>query len=696
MILTEKTGTVIASNDVTSSGFRIKASRKAFEILSAGLYSDKVRAIIRELSTNAMDAHIASGKPTLPFVVHLPNQMEPWFEVRDFGTGLSDKAMMTVYTTYFESDKTDSNDVTGCLGLGSKSPFSYTDSFTVESRFDGVKSIYTAFLDGQGMPSISKMQSEPTDEPNGLTVKFPVKSGDFYAFKEKAAVVLAFFRVQPTVTGAQIIFPKREYLRNTDKFGVSLNRTGRSYAIMGNVAYPIEPYEFLNSYNEEAKLKNLVEWGVELYVNIGDVDIAASREKLSYDKPTVRFLKESLKEALADLEKEITKEISGMPTIWQARRKLHEVRKSFQGFDFLAEYNGEKINDYVNIGVKEVNGVDVAVASVERLRIKSGRHSDRLVIKKERVDRIHADGSDIFLNDARGAYAAVRRYLAAENDHNANVYLVSDADAEWLTKTGVSETAIKTSTLPKPERGSGNCGERGRASKAKVFEFVPNGNSDNGSSSASRYWTPAEVDVDEDDGIFVEILYFNYRFAEGQATIHPNGLNRFLEMIQSLTGKSPTIYGIRPADKGMIEAAEGSWTEFKDFLNEVATNAEVQYGEDYLKARRLARMGMDYYHRRPDADVFSKTKFSDGSVFGEYVKEVLDAQRASERVSKTKYQELRGYLNMEDKNDNNVDALDVLKEKVFAKYPLLAHLNNSQSSEECRDAIIAYVNMIDK
>ena len=164
----------IVSNVAEIGEFRIRNSAKAFSILSSGLYANKIRAIIRELSCNAVDSHAAAGKRDTPFDVHLPNTLEPHFAIRDYGTGLSHQQVTQIYTTYFESTKTASNEFIGALGLGSKSPFSYTDNFTVTAIQNGVKGIYSAFINGDGVPSIALMMQEPTDEPSGVEVKFSV------------------------------------------------------------------------------------------------------------------------------------------------------------------------------------------------------------------------------------------------------------------------------------------------------------------------------------------------------------------------------------------------------------------------------------------------------------------------------------------------------------------------------------------
>ena len=68
----------IMSNVGEIGEFRIRNSAKAFNILSSGLYANKIRAIIRELSCNAVDSHVAAGKADVPFEIHLPNSLDPF------------------------------------------------------------------------------------------------------------------------------------------------------------------------------------------------------------------------------------------------------------------------------------------------------------------------------------------------------------------------------------------------------------------------------------------------------------------------------------------------------------------------------------------------------------------------------------------------------------------------------------------
>src|SRR5690606_32060996 len=177
--------------EVVSHGVResrratIQANGKAFRILSDTLYADKIKAVIRELSTNAYDAHVEAGNKDRPFDVKLPTILDPVFRIRDYGTGLSHEDVLNLYNTYFYSTKTESNEVVGALGLGSKSPYAYTSVFTVISYYNGVMRLYNSGLDEEDCPLCSFLHEEPTDQPNGLEISFGVNREDFQTFNDR-------------------------------------------------------------------------------------------------------------------------------------------------------------------------------------------------------------------------------------------------------------------------------------------------------------------------------------------------------------------------------------------------------------------------------------------------------------------------------------------------------------------------------
>lgn len=334
---------VSMSGTFQTASYNIKATGKAFRILSSGLYSDKILAIIRELSCNAYDSHVAAGKPTVPFIIHLPNGFEPFFSVKDIGLGLSHEDVYGrevqkvdpetgeayiviedgLFRTYFDSTKTDSNEFVGALGLGSKSPFSYVDSYTVISVFNGKKRTYNAYIAAAGIPDITLLTTEETDEVNGLEIIIPVKHNDMRTFHEKCVPALKYFSVKPEFT-AGLFTPefRAEDVRMSNSNWKILDKAGRApVAIMGGISYPIDKHSINDITPQEAMILTLP---LELYFDIGDLDFAASREALSYDEPTINQLRNTLQKIYTHMRSGVEKDFSTSSTEWDARSRFAE------------------------------------------------------------------------------------------------------------------------------------------------------------------------------------------------------------------------------------------------------------------------------------------------------------------------------------------------------------------------------------
>lgn len=276
-----------------TSNFGIKNSAAAFQLLSSGLYTNKIRAVLREIGCNAVDAHALNGQQATPIEVKLPNRLDNQFYIRDFGPGLSHDQIMHLYSTYFDSTKQASDDFIGGFGVGSKSPFAYTDSFTVVSRQNGMERVYAAFVNDEGMPTIATMsEATPTTEANGLMVGFPVRPEDFYTFESEAEEVYSAFKVKPNVLG--VVMQWSDLAAKPVVEGVAVlpggNRRGELQLNMGGVRYPLNAFaEKLRQTSVE--LTPMAQWlyqqNVEVDVPIGAVSVAASREALQYDKKTM-------------------------------------------------------------------------------------------------------------------------------------------------------------------------------------------------------------------------------------------------------------------------------------------------------------------------------------------------------------------------------------------------------------------------
>lgn len=286
MIL-QKRDETFESNINSNVNFSIKASRHAFRVLSDGLYSDKITAIIRELSCNAYDSHVDAGKTHIPFKVSLPSEYDNYFSIRDYGTGLSDENMYKIYTTYFESTKQESNDSIGALGLGSKSPFCYTDTFVVKSYFNKLVSTFSVFISDEGFPSISMLSKEITNEDNGLEIIIEVQEKDNSEFKQKAFNILKNFDVLPENNSDLFInYSKADSIIFDDFYIDNISRYS-GYVIMakqGFIIYPINIGELKIDMNKYP----MISATCVLNFNIGELEFTASRESISYTQYSVK------------------------------------------------------------------------------------------------------------------------------------------------------------------------------------------------------------------------------------------------------------------------------------------------------------------------------------------------------------------------------------------------------------------------
>lgn len=350
-------GSSHASSNISTAGrssFGIKANGKAFKILSSSLYNFKPLAIVREVSCNARDAHSMVGRLSEPFVVKLPTSADLHFTVRDFGPGLSDENLMGLYTTYFESTKAESNDDIGGFGLGSKSPLSYATSFKVNSYFGGVCRSYLAFQNDNGEPDIYRLTEVPSDEPTGLEVIVPVNENDIRKFNESAVRVFRFFATKPIVYRGNTIVDNDEFYgtpledlqtesiqyddqyvaRFYNSFNVSEVSSGNLWAKMGDVVYPISmEHVFDSEVKDERELVQFYQrssYGkLVIDFRIGELDLNAGREGLSYDRATIARLKTVMSIVYNKLVQAVNAEIAKATHLDKAMGLCHHHTKFF-------------------------------------------------------------------------------------------------------------------------------------------------------------------------------------------------------------------------------------------------------------------------------------------------------------------------------------------------------------------------------
>jgi hypothetical protein len=356
--------TDIKSNVGASETFTITASAKAFDVLTDKLYKDKILAAVRELSTNALDAHVDAGKAHESFEIHLPTALEPHFSIADKGVGMDNDQVYKLYTSFFSSSKTERNDQIGALGLGSKSPFAVTDSFNIESVKDGIKGIYTCYKSPKG-PQIVPINIAPTDEPNGVLISFPVKEMNFDEFVDRAARVYWAFEVQPVVTGATIKYEEKRNNYNADRKEVLVSgsnwdlykqlprflNNSNVHVKMGSIVYPVSS-NVLNTRNDKARF--VMNNRFIINMPLGTVDIAPSREELNYDEITCRNLIAEFGKVFDEFMDQLNATAAAKESAWEAIAFVRSTLGSLQGSVPVHDvvYNGVKYTSDTHFEVK--------------------------------------------------------------------------------------------------------------------------------------------------------------------------------------------------------------------------------------------------------------------------------------------------------------------------------------------------------
>jgi hypothetical protein len=657
---------------ISSKKFDISFNAKMAGILSDGLYSYKIRAIIRELSTNAVDSHKAAGHQK-PFDIHLPFWKEPYFYIRDYGTGLSKEAVEQVYSVYGESNKEDSNDFVGCLGLGSKTPFCYhTRTFTVESFLDGKRYLYNCFRDDTNMPSIAFSYEGDTTEPNGVKITVPTESYDEYEFQRECSYVYRFFdKVVPKfVGGVTPTIHKPQYTLEGKGWGYS---GGECFLIMGGVCYPIK----ISLPGCQEILSN----GFHIYANIGDVDIQPSREGLSYDPSTKAYISQRCQAIITEITDVASKSIANASSLWEAMCLYNGMNTTLPGdlkkcVDINQMlYKGQKLplNPMGFIDVEPYMDKDE-----DYIRYFEYTHYKSTSPKREVKLLQPKTGEKYILDDL--TVGAISRTQYYTNTNQKSTYLVKIKDlAKFCDYTGLQQSDfILASTLPASSvRGpSAARGKLDSVVKLKVGDNIK-----------TQSWENVNINL-EDGGIYVKFLRYDLADINGHY-IHPDQIHKLNMKLRVLGITLPDIYGVKA--KEVPELPDG-WTCFWDWvkaeLNKVTLTTNYQQCKHYQDQLRVRGYG--------DRHNYSSYNVLQGELFDELAEKVKIANSGLtelDKIEALRYIESNWGIKVQ--TDGQVEELGLPQkfQQINDRYPLLNYLSNLSAIQTY---IQDYINAIEE
>lgn len=280
-----------------------------FKLLRSNLYSDRHGSIIRELVSNVIDSHTEAGKPDIMGEVEwIPSSrilgVDCQLIIRDFGVGLSHERMTEVFCNYLSSTKRGGNTEIGGFGLGSKAPFSYTDSFTVQTIYNGVLYRYLCYIDETDLGAISLLEQKETDRGNGTEIIIPIKDevNDYKLFQAAILKQLAYFttiKYKGFQTPDPVITFENDYCIIKESPPMA-----DLHIVLGNVAYEVD-FTALGGVQPGWQGS-----GVGLKFNIGEIQPVMSRESIHWSQGTKEKVLKKIEQAKKSIRKQIQIELN--------------------------------------------------------------------------------------------------------------------------------------------------------------------------------------------------------------------------------------------------------------------------------------------------------------------------------------------------------------------------------------------------
>lgn len=673
MIPVEQNRKVTSSGVEGTASFEISGKDAAhiMTILRDTLYSDKVLAVLREYAANAWDANRMAGRADLPIEVTLPTYGDSTLKVRDRGPGLSHADVFEVFNKYGASTKRDSNEAVGMLGIGSKSGFAYSDSFTVVSWHGGKVATYVAVIDASEKGRLDLLDVQDSADPaeTGVEIQIAVKPQDIQEFERKAKALFAFFQPQPKINTALPPMPKGKMfdgvgliIEERDSYG-GYNSSSRGWtAVMGCVPYRVN----LGQLTGLSRSANNVS-GI-LWFEIGQLQVAASREELKYGDTT----KENLVERINTLiDKYVEHLLEGVDKLNQWERRLR-VRK---------------INDMhlpVPVDLKTFSDSNVTFEQSPHFKLKHKGYKGK--IEGAYGFRVESTTRLVFRNEKR----LLQGYAFQEGDVIVDPTLdelaARRALKESITKhrvEGIPMTNISTLSWTRPVTQAGRPIDHSRA-KAQCLVLDPkNIHTDR----KSERWTPVTRAQDDTDVYVVLESYAANSFADFYETYENDRI-----LLESVGGQMPPVIGYRHTQAHPVDKSKLKGTDYRVWRDGPYVKMILkQPGMETAVAAKFWNEVSAYGYMAGDF----VTKLGADHILTKYAERVYSGKKEFQKVSGKHHHAVSRVYNSILPKDNV--ALQEW-EKIVAVYPLLkvqgrpdvSFLSSAYSSQW-----IEYIKMVD-
>lgn len=673
--------------------FSIKDTGMIFDILRNKMYSNPILAIAREITSNARDAHREVGKPEEPITIVLPNTLDWNYHIRDNGPGISPDRMSNIFIQYTASTKRDDNIQTGGFGLGAKTPFSYSDTFTIVTVHNHIKYQYAAYIDPSRVGKLRLMSEEPTTEANGTEIIIPVESKDAKYFAEWTEHACRHWTVKPIIKGGTIAWKTPTVvLEGTGWAIASTHEYNRSVKlVIDGIEYPLA-MDALRTY-ANTQLIDSCRGDIIMYFGVGELTLSASREQVYLDKRTQEKIQLRLKSMENDIKKLLDTKIDSFPNLWEAHiyyRK--ELNTAFSNLDFLGKLQWKGI---------DLRGawthVECPAFTFSRGKYSRKHGTDPNKLSRSRLTSIHfEENSALFINDLPIKEPTPRHVKKAfEDDPKLNSLQIL-CPTDKITE----EHLNKHMNLDKmaPRRLSDITKASGRSytpasSRLLVFKFDP-------IYSQFRQVSYASIDEDTNDKVLCKLQKVDYPINTRVPLIKKNqtiNLGAMKSIAEKITGTS--FYGVDhelPEDR--VDEEFGDFQPLEEFVDEkILDNKKINYVEikfaternyhvDENTLRNLAQL--EKLIQDPDS-LFLKR-----AALHRKIKDINTGDTGLLQV----YESVKGNITKEQTKkflkDNPDWDLDKVNQQYTDTYPLLESVNHYHYNNIVAP-VAQYVNLID-
>jgi len=317
------------SKEQIQMGLDLENSHSIMSLLRNNIYSNPIKSWVREIYSNAVDAHarIDSKEDIRITIEDNENETGYLFIVRDFGPSMDKDTIANVYAKMGKSDKRSGNNEMGGWGLGAKSPLAYTDHFWVETfTTEDNCNIYrkwVQYIDSTRIGAIGLLEEKFVNGSfkAGTRVSIPFETKDYRNVVDSLLLYLSYTNANYSLEGIPFESKRPAYRfygkdwalgMHADYYwrGSNLSFKDRGIVVVGDIPYRIDfssLYKFFEDNNLDFAIKDLlptnatIEDDKEFFKNfltalrvyefqielpIGTIDLSASREDLQYTRHT--------------------------------------------------------------------------------------------------------------------------------------------------------------------------------------------------------------------------------------------------------------------------------------------------------------------------------------------------------------------------------------------------------------------------